>query len=643
MPPPPCACADSDRHCDVCGTSPLLLSGDNSVSPASPEKELELSYGSFSDEESESGDTRGELETAGTQSERDSESEREDILTSSEGVAAGPGNGGKGGGGGSLKKKLSRGSLGASGDSRDSLLSASELDNCACQQEIARLRAEVSRLRSVVLALEQRTTIDRSRLVIGPRIGGGHHGAVFSGVYEGAPVCVKQIRATSGGRASLLHSADSRADMNAIREFEAEISMLRALPSHPNLLQFIGASTDPSDLCLVTRLCEKGSLHSYLRKGLPLPPRERKNLMVGVACGMQFLHVHRIVHRDLAARNVLLDAALAPYIADFGLSRFLGTGQDEGRWTAGSTSFPLRFLAPEVAKRRRFSPKSDAWAFGLLLVEIFTRSQPYPSLEAHEVVVGLAKGTVHPDVPPEVSSREPIVARVMRSCWRVSANERPDFEDIQTSLEAVPVLDDDDDFDFDSESTGGDGDNTTGSGSGSGSGSSKAKEDDSWLIDESDMSLGDVIGEGSGGVVRKCTVGAMEYAFKQFKVDLDSNALKGFERELSMMKRLHHPNILMLIGITGGDNPGMITELAEGGCLLDLLQSDDELPADLRLRVLHDVACGMEYLHARGFVHSDIAARNVMSLFFSSSFFSSSSFFFALLLCDFSLSKLFRC
>lgn len=92
---------------------------------------------------------------------------------------------------------------------------------------------------------------------------------------------------------------------------------------------------------------------------------------------------------------------------------------------SGSEEVLVRWSSPEVLLESRYSTKSDVWALGVLVWEVFSSAAtPYSSLVSAEDVALFVAGGGRLDRPPGCASD---LAAVMRTCWRRRPFDRPTF------------------------------------------------------------------------------------------------------------------------------------------------------------------------------------------------------------------------
>lgn len=215
----------------------------------------------------------------------------------------------------------------------------------------------------------------------------------------------------------------SRKRDQAIFFKEAEI-MLEL--SHPNILDAYGILVDRDPIKLILEYAPGGSLRTFLRKSSPSTASAE---MLGRFCddaanGLKYLASKKVIHCDVAARNCLIGYHNQLKISDFGLSQ-RGSSYKMDQLL----HVPLKWLAPEVYIRREFSSKSDVWAYGILLWEIFTRciSEPYPNLNAEEAQLKILSGKQPMEAPREMP---PVYANIMIRCFESNPSLRIDFNGI---------------------------------------------------------------------------------------------------------------------------------------------------------------------------------------------------------------------
>jgi Leucine-rich repeat (LRR) protein len=219
---------------------------------------------------------------------------------------------------------------------------------------------------------------DEREIIAGVRdenlIGSGGSGNVYRvKLGSGAVVAVKHVtRSSSAAR---------------WREFDAEVGTLSAI-RHVNVVKLLCSITseDGGASLLVYEHLPNGSLHEWLHGGEArkvagggggLGWAERHDVAVGAARGLEYLHHgcdRPILHRDVKSSNILLDEALKPRLADFGLAKILTAA---GAATANSSSVgvvagTVGYMAPEYAYTWKVTEKSDVYSFGVVLLELVT-------------------------------------------------------------------------------------------------------------------------------------------------------------------------------------------------------------------------------------------------------------------------------
>ena len=121
------------------------------------------------------------------------------------------------------------------------------------------------------------------------------------------------------------------------------------------------------------------------------------------------------------------------------------------------------------------------------------------------------------------------------------------------------------------------------------------------------------IGRGSSCEVWLGTLKKTQVAIKQL-YNSGSQNYKEFGREVSVLIKLRHPNLVLFLGAYLGTPLTIVTEFCEGGDLFHLLHKQDSVTLSWpqKLKILQEVAKGMHFLHSKEYLHRDLKSLNIL-------------------------------
>ncbi|KAH9886504.1 hypothetical protein C8Q73DRAFT_658100 [Cubamyces lactineus] len=134
----------------------------------------------------------------------------------------------------------------------------------------------------------------------------------------------------------------------------------------------------------------------------------------------------------------------------------------------------------------------------------------------------------------------------------------------------------------------------------------------SWTITRYEVDREEKIGLGFWSDVYKGTWAGRTVAIK---VLAETTPRQLFVHEVSIWKTLQHPNVLELLGASSAssDPPWFfVSPYYRNGSLVSYLKGLPSLDAVDILKMVHQVAKGMAYLHGRDVLHGDLKAANVL-------------------------------
>jgi hypothetical protein len=195
---------------------------------------------------------------------------------------------------------------------------------------------------------------------------------------------------------------------NVCRVFDIGQIEEPAAPGQPGLVrQFISMEyVDGEDLA------------SLLRRIGRLPEDKAVEIARQLCAGLAAAHDEGVLHRDLKPANVMIDGRGRAKITDFGLAG--ATGSISGHEAQVGTP---QYMAPEQVAGGTLSERTDIYALGLVLYELFSGKRAFDAKNLHDLARLQSSTPTSPAA--HVTSLDPLVERAILRCLDPNPAKRP--------------------------------------------------------------------------------------------------------------------------------------------------------------------------------------------------------------------------
>ena len=160
-------------------------------------------------------------------------------------------------------------------------------------------------------------------------------------------------------------------DQRLLERFHGEVRIARQV-SHPNVCRVYDIGQAERMPFISMEYVDGEDLSSLLLRIGRLPAVKALETARKLCAGLAAAHDRGIIHRDLKPQNIMMNKRGDVVIMDFGLAAI--ADQLSGAEVRNGTP---AYMAPEQLRGAEVTAKSDIYALGLVLYELFTGKRPY--------------------------------------------------------------------------------------------------------------------------------------------------------------------------------------------------------------------------------------------------------------------------
>src|SRR6516164_4740120 len=207
-------------------------------------------------------------------------------------------------------------------------------------------------------------------------------------------------------------------NQNLLERFHGEVRIAR-LVSHPNVCRVYDIGEIEGMPFISMEYVDGEDLASLLLRIGRLPGDKAIETARKLCAGLAAAHDRGVIHRDLKPQNIMINKRGEVVIMDFGLAAI--AGQLSGAEVSVGTP---AYMAPEQLKGAEVTARSDVYALGLVLYELFTGKRPFDAKNVQQLI-DMQESAHLTSMASVAADIDPAAEKVIRRCLDPDPAKRP--------------------------------------------------------------------------------------------------------------------------------------------------------------------------------------------------------------------------
>jgi len=208
---------------------------------------------------------------------------------------------------------------------------------------------------------------------------------------------------------------------------------------HPNIIRIFDSKVSKKQAFIIMELFKAVNLKSTIRSSLLNVHVRMSKLAESVASAFAYMHEKGWIHKDIKPDNILMTKGSEVRVIDFSLASKPDSAI--GRMVTKKSNIAIQgtrtYIAPELIKRERLTPKADIYSLGVTFYECLTGRPPFTGTNPNALLMSHVKekppapSELHKNISPQADA---LIARMLS---KKPADRHESMQEVFTEVRGI--------------------------------------------------------------------------------------------------------------------------------------------------------------------------------------------------------------